>query len=102
MKLYLDDERETPEGWKRCYTARECISILENGGVEELSLDHDLGDENVAGTGYDVVKWIEEAVFTRGYVPPRRIRLHTQNTTGKQNMRAGLRKIYAHLRGLQE
>jgi hypothetical protein len=31
--------------------------------VQELSLDHDLGDD-ARGTGYDVILWIEEAVVS--------------------------------------
>lgn len=39
----------------------EAIRLLEAGLVEELSLDHDLGDDD-RGTGYDVILWIEAAV----------------------------------------
>ena len=45
----------------RVYWPDEAIALLESGAVEELSLDHDLGDDE-RGTGYDVVLWIEEAV----------------------------------------
>jgi len=63
MKVYLDDERETPEGWVRVYWPDEAIKLLSDGVVTEISLDHDLGDDT-RGTGYDVVLWIEEAVVT--------------------------------------
>lgn len=69
MKVYLDDERRTPTGWHRVYWPSEVIELLKKGGVEEISLDHDLGDDD-RGTGYDVVLWIEEAVFTNGFIPP--------------------------------
>ncbi|MBF4323163.1 cyclic-phosphate processing receiver domain-containing protein, partial [Vibrio anguillarum] len=61
MKVYLDDERDTPEGWVRSYWPEEVIELLKSGNVTEISLDHDLGDDD-HGTGYDVVLWIEEAV----------------------------------------
>ena len=61
MRVFLDDERTTPEGWIRVYWPSEAIALLQTGEVEELSLDHDLGDDE-RGTGYDVVLWIEEAV----------------------------------------
>ncbi|EOZ5442478.1 cyclic-phosphate processing receiver domain-containing protein [Vibrio vulnificus] len=35
-----------------------------------MSLDHDLGDDEHS-TGYDVVLWIEEAVATQGFQPPK-------------------------------
>tara|TARA_R110002049_G_scaffold285698_4_gene467063 strand:- start:225547 stop:225711 length:165 start_codon:yes stop_codon:yes gene_type:complete len=54
MKVYLDDERETPQGWIRVYWPDEAIELLRSGEVIEISLDHDLGDDN-RGTGYDVI-----------------------------------------------
>jgi len=63
MKIYLDDERPTPEGWHSCSWPEEVIHLLKAGGVTHLSLDHDLGDD-AHGTGYDVVLWIEERVAT--------------------------------------
>lgn len=47
----------------RVYWPDETIAFLEKGGVELISLDHDLGDDE-RGTGYDVLLWIEEAVVT--------------------------------------
>ena len=73
IRVFLDDDvREAPAGWTRAYTAREAIALLEAGGVVEISLDHDLGDEATCGTGYEVACWIEEAVATRGFVRRRR------------------------------
>lgn len=42
MKLYVDDNRKTPAGWTRAYTAEEAKLYLLHGDVEDLSLDHDL------------------------------------------------------------
>lgn len=69
MKLFLDDERSAPEGWIHVRWPEEAIEILKAGTVIELSLDHDLGDD-AHGTGYDVILWIEQAVATKGFVPP--------------------------------
>ncbi len=91
MKIFLDDIRETPEGWRRVYWPNEAIALLEQGGVTEISLDHDLGDD-ARGTGYDVVTWIEEAVITRGFVPPK-IHVHSANPVGRQRMMQGIRSI---------
>ncbi|TCG05983.1 hypothetical protein BZM27_29770 [Paraburkholderia steynii] len=54
MKLFLDDERPTTEGWHRVYWPDDAIQLLEAGVVTELSLDHDLGDDT-RGAGYDVI-----------------------------------------------
>ena len=91
MKVYLDDERNTPEGWTRVYWPDEAISLLTSGAVVEISLDHDLGDDE-RGTGYDVILWIEEAVALRGFNPPI-IVVHSANSSARQKMEAGIAAI---------
>ena len=91
MKIYLDDLRDAPEGWTRCYWPDEVIELLKTENVTEISLDHDLGDDE-RGTGYDVVLWIEKAVFTRGYVPPR-ITIHSANPAAHAKMELGVSRI---------
>ena len=91
MKVYLDDERETPEGWTRVYWPDEAIELLKTGQVIEISLDHDLGDDE-RGTGYDVVKWIEEQVVTNNFIPPV-IRVHSANISARQKMELGIESI---------
>ncbi|MFP2961620.1 cyclic-phosphate processing receiver domain-containing protein [Myxococcus sp. 1LA] len=91
MKVYLDDERATPEGWVRVWWPEEAIALLEAGQVTELSLDHDLGDD-AHGTGYDVLLWLEEAVATRGFVPPR-VQVHSANSSARQKMALAIARI---------
>ena len=91
MKVYLDDERTTPVGWVRVYWPDEAVELLSTGGVSELSLDHDLGDDE-RGTGYDVVLWIEEAVALRGFDPPI-IYVHSANSSARDKMEAGIAAI---------
>lgn len=91
MKVFLDDERPTPAGWIRAYWPDEVIALLKTGRVEELSLDHDLGNDS-RGTGYDVILWIEEAVALNGFVPPR-IVVHSANPTAGARMLAGIEAI---------
>jgi hypothetical protein len=91
VRTYLDDERVTPEVWDRAYWPNEVIALLESGGVTDVSLDHDLGD-NERGTGYDVVLWIEEAVALRGFIPPN-ISVHSANSSARKKMLAGIRSI---------
>lgn len=88
MKVYLDDVRETPEGWHRCFWPEEVIALLQTGNVTELSLDHDLGDDE-HGTGYDVITWIEEAVVTANFIPPQ-IKVHSANPVARNKMQAGI------------
>ncbi len=91
MRVYLDDERQTRQGWVRVYSPSEAIALLESGAVEELSLDHDLGNDD-RGTGYDVVLWIEEAVALRGFKPPRLL-VHSANSSAREKMLAGIQSI---------
>ncbi|MBZ4396399.1 cyclic-phosphate processing receiver domain-containing protein [Myxococcus faecalis] len=91
MRVYLDDERPTPEGWVAVRWPEEAIALLEGGQVVELSLDHDLGDDE-HGTGYDVLLWLEEAVATRGFVPPR-VRVHSANSSARQKMELAIVRI---------
>ncbi|MBB5371044.1 MULTISPECIES: cyclic-phosphate processing receiver domain-containing protein [unclassified Janthinobacterium] len=91
MRVYLDDERNTPEGWTRVYWPDEAVSLLNSGAVVEISLDHDLGDDE-RGTGYDVILWIEEAVALRGLNPPI-IFIHSANSSARQKMEAGIAAI---------
>jgi hypothetical protein len=91
MKVYLDDERTTPEGWTRVYTAAQAIEMLQTGQVTEISLDHDLGDDD-QGTGYDVVLWIEKAVALDGFKPPF-IQVHSANISARKKMELGVAAI---------
>jgi hypothetical protein len=91
MRVFLDDERVTPEGWTRTFWPEESIALLETGQVTELSLDHDLGDDE-HGTGYTVLLWIEEAVALRGFKPPR-ISVHSANSSARKKMERGIEAI---------
>ncbi len=90
MKIFLDDCRPCPEGWTLALTAGEAIALLEQGNVEEISLDHDLGDEEVCGSGYQVATWIEEKAF-HGAISPLKWRIHSANPVGVQKMSAALK-----------
>ena len=91
MKVYLDDERPTPPGWVGVRWPDEAIRLLESEEVSEISLDHDLGDDE-RGTGYTVILWLEEAVALRGFVPPA-ITIHTANASARQKMLLGAQSI---------
>jgi hypothetical protein len=91
MKVFLDDERSTPPGWTRAYWPEEVIALLKTGQVSDLSLDHDLGDDE-RGTGYDVVLWIEEQVALNAFEPPS-IQVHSANSSARAKMEAGIQSI---------
>lgn len=91
MKIYLDDERQPPEGWLLVRWPDEVIEHLKSGQVTHISLDHDLGDD-ARGTGYDVILWLEEAVVKQGFIPPA-IQIHTANVSARAKMTAGAHAI---------
>jgi len=89
VKVWLDDERTPPEGWRLVKTAFDAINLLATGEVEEISLDHDLGTDE---TGYDVLLWIEAQVAVNGFNPPA-INIHTANASAFQKMILARRAI---------
>jgi hypothetical protein len=91
MKVFLDDERPPPPGWIGVRWPEEAIAYLQTNTVEELSLDHDLGDDT-RGTDYDVILWIEESVAIRGFRPPRII-VHSANPSARVKMELAIQSI---------
>lgn len=91
MKIFLDDERTPPEGWTLVRWPEDVIELLKKEDVTDLSLDHDLGDDD-HGTGYNVVLWVEEAVATTDYVPPR-MKVHSANSSARIKMESGINSI---------
>jgi len=91
LKVFLDDERRAPDGWVLVRWPDEAIKLLEAGGVTHLSLDHDLGDD-LRGTGYDVLLWIEKQVVLQSFVPPE-ITIHSANPAARQRMLAAVDAI---------
>lgn len=104
MKVYLDDIRPCPSGWRLARNYDEAITLLKSGCVEEISLDHDLGMEVTgkvdvdewdaqillargieAKTGYHVACWIEEAVHM-GLIDAPVMHCHSANPAGKKKI----------------
>jgi hypothetical protein len=90
IRLWLDDEREAPIGWIRCFSAAEANALLSSGRVVEVSLDHDLGAEL---TGYDVAKHIAYLQHV-GEPIPEILRCHSANPVG----RAAIEQLFERIR----
>lgn len=91
MKVWLDDERPAPDGWHHVMTATEAIRLVNECGVDEISLDNDLGLQNEEG--YDVIKHIEELVFHNPSFKCPIVHIHTANPVARQKMKAALANI---------
>jgi hypothetical protein len=89
MKIWLDDEREPPTSeWVWMDSSQAVIDALCKLNVTEVSLDHDLGDEEMYGNGYKVLLWIEQQVYLNNkYIPPM-VEIHTANPVARMKMRA--------------
>lgn len=91
LRVWLDDDlidREAPEGWVHVTTSQAAIELLDTGRVIELSLDHDLSDDELYGRGIDVCNWLgeQQGVFDRRLWPREGITLHTANPYGRDAM----------------
>lgn len=101
MKLYVDDLRRCPDGWKLARTITEAISHLYAGRVTEISLDHD-----IAFLRGNDVKMHKEAFMAVAYfmaimptgLRPEKVRIHTANVDAGWKMydtltKAGYKEI---------
>ncbi len=67
-------------------TAAEAIAVLQQGTVQAISLDYNLGGRQ-NGTGYEVASWIKDRArsWSRGEpegLPPLRWWIHSRNPIG--------------------
>jgi len=94
MKLFLDDERTAPPGpeWVTVRNASDAIFLLGNIYFEEVSLDHDLGNDGV-GTGYDVICALEILAQQEPFFVPPIIKIHTANPSARVKMELALQSI---------
>lgn len=75
-KLWVDDLRPPPdEGWVWVKTSHNALLVLDEVYYEEMSLDHDLGDDD---TTRPIVLWLCE----HPWAWPKVVVVHTSNPPG--------------------
>lgn len=94
MKLWIDDVRPAPDGYKwiksveeakRMIICAEILYLLDD--VQLIDIDHDAGDYAQYGGDYiKLLDWLEET--GRNYP----IHIHSMNVVGRQNMEAICRR----------
>lgn len=93
MKLYIDDERQAPEGWRLCTTPESALfwiqscynSLLIDDRITHISLDHDLGYEHFNGA--DLMQGIYYIDKIMGYLERDVvITSHSANPDGRKNI----------------
>ena len=96
VKIFVDDVRETPEGFIHFFTVNDCISYIRRiykQGVTDfyISLDHDAGEEYYAQGGdyINVLRYLED-MRRMGHIRHMRVKVHfhSMNPVGIENMRA--------------
>jgi hypothetical protein len=102
LRVWLDDlldDRAAPPGWVHVTTAPAAIALIDRGDVVELSLDHDLGDDDVAGKGVHVVDHIAEqqVVEGRDLWPRDGITIHSANAAGRDQMARAIERYAGEL-----
>ena len=107
LRVWLDDDlvdRAAPQGWVHVATADQAIRFLATGKVVELSLDHDLGDDERFGRGVDVVDFLIEQQEVRGrrLWPRDGIVLHTTNPAGRETMARAIRRYAGKTMAVEE
>lgn len=95
MKIWVDDIRPAPDGYRIVRSVNEAKEMIEtyevmkriSGGkkyydIELIDVDHDAGDFASDGGDYiNILNWLEET--GRNYP----IRIHSMNPVGVENMR---------------
>lgn len=91
MKIWLDDIRPAPEGYKWVKSVNEVKRLINQfyKEIEVIDCDHDLGDYAVdGGDGIKLIDWLVE---TKNFLP---IKLHTANPVGRNNMQLTLDRYW--------
>lgn len=100
MKVFMDDERQTPEGWVRTYTVEETKNLLSTRMVTHLSLDNDLGSLDPKTEGFNVLNWLEEVVDDDKTFPIPEMQVHSSNASRAMSMRQTIARL-EHIRQQQ-
>jgi hypothetical protein len=93
IKLYLDDERDTPEGWVRVYGIEQAKTVLRSRRVSYLSVDNDLGNLDPKTEGFNLLDWLEESVYNDPTFPIPIITVHSSNAGRTPAMRQTAAKL---------
>jgi len=70
-----------------CMSSKSCVKLLYERKWDWLFLDHDLGEEHLVGTGYDVAVWLEAHPE---FMPAKGVILHSSNAVGRARMAQAL------------
>lgn len=92
MKLWIDDVRPAPYGYRWVKSVSEAKKLLYSEFyrkyVDLIDIDHDAGEYVKDGGDYiKLLDWMETVGYT-----PKAIHIHSMNPVGVENMRRIIRK----------
>lgn len=79
INVFLDDYRQSPQGFHLAKNTFECIQLLENHNIHHLSLDHDLGPNEPNGMAV-----VSHLLHNEHF--PHEITIHSANAVGGKRM----------------
>lgn len=98
IKLFVDDKRYAPEGWRLVRSISEAQRVLFQGVVEEISFDHDIMWNTNPGFELDEPAWFESysgIAYFLALLPqnlrPVKVNLHTGNRSAGDHMEETLK-----------
>ncbi len=94
VKIWVDDLRPIPKGYEGTRSVNETIALIQeiednNGSIELIDLDHDLGD--FASDGGDAIKILDFLAERETFYP---IEIHTANPVGRANMERMIERFW--------
>jgi hypothetical protein len=96
MNVYFDDVRNPPnDDWVLVREPAKLKELLLCGVIQNLSMDHDLGDygsienSDEEVTGYTLLNWMEETEN----LPKGRIFVHSSNPVGRMRMMVVIQRL---------
>ncbi len=86
MKIWVDDLRPVPVGYEWAKSVNQAKALIEKAElsgekIEELDLDHDLGE--YFSDGGDAIKLLDWLAERNTFYP---VKIHTANPVGRANM----------------
>lgn len=99
MRIWVDDIRPAPEGYIWCRSVNETINTIDSldmmcgsfdSMIELIDIDHDAGD--FASDGGDYIKLLDYFEECFGKDLPYKIKIHSMNPVGVENMRRIIQK----------
>ncbi|SNR62862.1 cyclic-phosphate processing receiver domain-containing protein [Desulfurobacterium atlanticum] len=103
MKLYLDDNRLPPPGYKLVRTVDDLKKFVKKyqDRIEAIDIDYDMGIyDKFGGNGEDFINWLEEMVLTGKIRLKKNIELkcHSSSIEGRRRIEETIKIIKAFLR----